>query len=668
MFVYWIQQFEPCFRTANPDSDTQEASSANDETETTKDPGDDAESIHQSDKLSKLTNAFNLLSKEKARLEEAFVKDKKSMREEHEKKLAELGSTLEEMNTLNEKLESQISQLKLKVKEQQLSIDEQSETSSIMLKELQSLLAEERQTVSKQHSRISELEASLSHERSLKNEASKYQSRVGTLEKELLDLSHRLKTAEQRASETPPLINELQKELQEMRASHKLALLTEQNKAREAELRTMEVEKSSEERISNLESKLSDFTDTLSQYECARNENMSSINNLKERVAQLDLENALLSQAVGKNGDDDVNLSVDAIELELQRYKELYKVARAKAGLSVFEEPDSSSDSTAVHDKYKAELRQLKEEFERYKTRAQTLLKNKVRESESSELERLKGLVASLKKELGACNEKIVRLENQIEASESKHETQVRVLKKEHSMLLNRKESEHLTALKELEEALTGQRERMTELLAEKEKEIKELQHTFTPEKYSRRFVSSSNESIDKSPNQGSSFTEPPALSIQSSASGSSSNATLSLDMTSPSSSMPMHIRETISRKDAEIAQSRKERMEAQNLLKTVHESSMMKEMRMQEEIERLRNQIMEYRRREAREGSNVEYVKNVMHQFLLCTSHSAARSSMLDAILTALHFTPSEQAAVKKAQIVITGGAGWFGSWCWQT
>ena len=581
------------------------------------------------------------------------MKDKKTMREEHEQKLADLGNTLEEMNTLNEKLETQIRELKNKVKEQQLSLDEQSETSAIMVKELQSLLAEERQTVAKQRCRISELENSLSHERNLKNEASKYQSRVGTLEKELLELSCRLKTAEQKANETPPLINELQKELHEMRASHKLALITEQNKAREAELRTLEIEKSSEDRISNLESKLSDFTDTLSQYECARNENMSSINNLKERVAQLDLENALLSQAVGKNGGDDINLSVDAIELELQRYKELYKVARAKAGLSVLEESDNPNESAVFRDKCSSELKQLKEEFERYKTRAQTLLKNKVRESDSSELDRLKHLVTSLKKELGACNEKIIILENQIAESQTKYETQIRVLKKDHSMSLNRKESEHLTALKELEEALTRQRERMTELLAEKEKEIKELQQTLTPEEY-RRF-SSSNESIDKTINQGSPLTEP--LSIHSASNG---NVSLNIDV-SPSSTMPMHIRETISRKDAEIAQSRRERIEAQNLLKTVHESSVMKEMKMQEELERLGNQIMEYKRRESREGSNVEYVKNVMHQFLLCTYHSGARSSMLDALLTALHFTPSEQAAVKKAQMVITGGAGWF-------
>merc|ERR550532_2982048 len=120
-----------------------------------------------------------------------------------------------------------------------------------------------------------------------------------------------------------------------------------------------------------------------------------------------------------------------------------------------------------------------------------------------------------------------------------------------------------------------------------------------------------------------------------------------------------MHVRETIARKDAEISQARKERIEAQNLLKSLHENSLMKEMKFQEELDSLANQIAMFKTRESREGSNIEYVKNVMYQFLLCTSASGARSSMLDALLTALHFTSSEQVAVKKAQGIVTGS--WF-------
>ena len=594
-------------------------------------------------RLASLTNAFNLLSKEKTRLEEAFVKDKKAMREEFDNSISELSNRLEDMNSLNEKLEKQIQELKTKVREQQFSLDEQNETSSIMLKELQLLLAEERHKVSKQHSRITDLENTLSNERALKAEALKYQSKVASLEKELEDVAVRLKSSENKANETPQMITEMQKEIQEVRASNKVALLAEQKKAREAELRAQSVEENAEERICNLESKLSQFTDTLSHYESGRVESINAINSLKDRVAQLDLENALLSQAMGKNQTDS-NLSVEAIEVELQRYKELYKVARAKAGLSVLDElnEDINNESTyrSSYEKTVAELGQLKEEFERYKTRAQNLLRNKVRDGENAEIEKLKANIRALKGDLNALHDKNTKLEDELKNTRSKYEMQMKVLKQENGSESEKRENEHKYTLKELEEALVKQRERMRGLLAEKEKEI-----------------------IDLHQNRGSSYPmEKLNVKTGSNDSIDTLNDSVFAAASSPSSSGPqmtMHFREMMARKDAEIKQARNERVEAQNMLKSLTENSMMKEMKYQEEIESLNCRINMLKLRESREGSNIEYVKNVMHRFLLCTSASDGRNSMLDALLTALHFTTSEQLAVKKAQGIST--SSWF-------
>ena len=596
-------------------------------------------------RLTSLTNAFNLLSKEKTRLEEAYVKDKKGMREEFDKNVNELSDRLEDMNSLNEKLETQIRELKSKVREQQSALDEQNETSSIMLKELQILLSEERQKVTKQHARIQDLEGTLTNERALKSEALKYQSKVASLEKELEEVAVRLKASETKANETPHMITELQKEMQEIRASHKVALIAEQNKAKEAELHAQSVEESAEERICNLESKLSQFTETLSQYESVRVESSTAINSLKERVAQLDLENTLLSQAMGKQSQPDSNLSVEGIEFELQRYRELYKVARTKAGLSVLDdinEDNSENSYKASYDKAVAELSQLKEEFERYKSRAQNLLRSKVRDGENAEIERQKGVIKSLKTDLNALHDKKTELENEVKSTKEIYEMQIKVLKQEHSTDMEKREREHTYALKELEEALVKQRERMADLLCEKEKEINELHHH--PQGHF---------SLEKlSPNLNARATSDDSLdTVNDSVFAASGSPTSNIPQ------FPMHVRETLARKEAELKQAKKERVEAQKLLKSFSENAMMKEMKFQEELESLSNQIIMFRLRESREGSNIEYVKNVMHRFLLCTASSDARNSMLDALLTALHFTSAEQLAVKKAQ----ASSKWF-------
>merc|ERR1712226_90852 len=102
---------------------------------------------------------------------------------------------------------------------------------------------------------------------------------------------------------------------------------------------------------------------------------------------------------------------------------------------------------------------------------------SKVRDGENAEIERQKGVIKSLKLDVNSLHDKNAQLENEIKNLKAKYEMQIRILKQEQSNELERRKGEHKYALKELEEALVKQRERISDLLNEKEKEINELQH-----------------------------------------------------------------------------------------------------------------------------------------------------------------------------------------------
>lgn len=97
----------------------------------------------------------------------------------------------------------------------------------------------------------------------------------------------------------------------------------------------MEVSQQSEERISSLESKLSELSEVVGDYERLRYQDQCSIHRLKERVTQLDLENTALAQAThGTDPDrdhDEGNLDAPALVNKITRLKALLKAANQRS-------------------------------------------------------------------------------------------------------------------------------------------------------------------------------------------------------------------------------------------------------------------------------------------------------------------------------------------------
>lgn len=111
----------------------------------------------------------------------------------------------------------------------------------------------------------------------------------------------------QTATEAP--LEELQAELVALKAEHRVALQRENERANEAELRLKEFTRQHEERVATLEARLTDLSLELGNQERTRAADQTAIAKLRDRIAQLDMENSTLAATTSlKEQEDEVRM------------------------------------------------------------------------------------------------------------------------------------------------------------------------------------------------------------------------------------------------------------------------------------------------------------------------------------------------------------------------
>lgn len=98
----------------------------------------------------------------------------------------------------------------------------------------------------------------------------------------------------------------------------------------EAETRLQEIAGQSEQRISELESKVSQLTDMVGNYEKLRYSDQQSIQKLRDRVTQLDQENTALAKVVNTDTIDDKENVDDLVEKLKQLKTSLRKACESR--------------------------------------------------------------------------------------------------------------------------------------------------------------------------------------------------------------------------------------------------------------------------------------------------------------------------------------------------
>ncbi|XP_070610738.1 GRIP and coiled-coil domain-containing protein 1 [Erythrolamprus reginae] len=425
---------------------------------------------------------------------------------------------------------------------------------------------------------------------------------------------------------------ELRAELERLRGHFQAQLLQEAGKAAQAE----EHLRMGEQRGAALEARISEMSELLGAYEKSRQKDQAALRKLKERVAQLDLENkALATAASGLALQDGPSGRVGSLA-ELARVAAAEQAPSLAVGVEALspaevEPGDRGTGSVASSEQ---ELQRLREELERCKARAQGPPKGRSATDGdlARELEESQGQLAELK-------EKYVSLWLSFDAEAKRHREQLEAGKREAALLqqlhrqeLERRLSEGREKALQLEEEVHKQRDRALAVLAEKDREVQRLRVLAAPKAAS-------------GPGSGSGGSGS-AHSDSGVGEDALEEEPLALPLPTPNEPAFLLYAEQLARKEAEVAALRKEKHQLEAEARRLQEKLLEEGERRREEVSALQGHLQKASRDRGREGANLEYLKNIFYRFLTLTD-LLGRQQTLTAILTILHFSPEERRAV---------------------
>ncbi|XP_070803833.1 GRIP and coiled-coil domain-containing protein 1 [Pituophis catenifer annectens] len=441
---------------------------------------------------------------------------------------------------------------------------------------------------------------------------------------------------------------ELRAELERLRGHFQAQLLQEAGKAAQAD----EHLRMGEQRGAALEARISEMSELLGAYEKARQKDQAAIRKLKDRAVQLDLENKTLAVAASGHAAvgltlEDGHLDTNVLRDKVEKLTKLARVAAEHAPSLVGDvealcpaEPPKDTESgdceKATMAYYQQELKQLKEEFERYKVRAQVVLKSKSAKDGNlaKELEESQEQLTELK-------EKYVSLRLSCEAEAKQHQEQLEAKRREVALLqqLHRQElerclSEGQEKVLRLEEEMHKQRNRALAVLAEKDQELQQLRVLAVP------FGLQAPKAATGPGSGGSSSAH------SDSGVGDDALEHLTLPLPAPNEPTFLLYTEQLARKEVEILALKKQKHQLEMEAHQLQEKLLEEGEKHREEVSLLQGHIQKTFRDRSREGANLEYLKNIFYRFLTLTD-LLGRQQTLTAILTILHFSPEERQAV---------------------
>lgn len=612
--------------------------------EDTNEASEDTDEVKQlQEQVETLSASLLTLTEEKSKLEASYVSDKKALKQENEQLTNKIEALEEKLELQGKEIKSQNLELKNKIRAQQLEREKEQTDHVVMLRELQKLVAKEREAKETVENQLDETQFTLKEkERLIPDLCARYDKQIKELNNEIQGLKAELIITEEKSKQPSPMLLDLQKEAAELKAQHRLQLQQDLHRVQDAEEKAKLYNQQSETRISELETKLSELSETVGNYERLRFQDQQTIQKYKERANQLDMENMALARAASSNNDGledleslDVNTIVDRI-IKLKGQLKLVN-ERSERPVNIEEllmQADGEEESPLCR-KYREELEQLRDEFERYRLRAQSVLKNKKENPSSTELEVLKEHLNDLREKLRTqASQTVEEVEHLKQREENLRKTLMAVQEK-HKQEMTQLEGEHHTQLQEYEDEIKKQRDRTISMLAEKDREIQTLRATST-QRLETDYLAQ--------------YRNPDMAGASCERQTSEDEAVERLLRTPPAGQGEMTLlffAQEQARKDVDITTLRKQKRELEVALRELQMSSSMKQEQLHDEIDRLKEEIRKLERSITREGANLEYLKNVTYKFLI-SNDAHGKQQMLNAITTILQFSPQEKSSVQ--------------------
>lgn len=443
--------------------------------------------------------------------------------------------------------------------------------------------------------------------------------------------------------------------------------------------------------MASLEERVSELSELLGACERTRQKDQQTAQRLRERVLQLDTENKTLAIAATSSSSssrtgvgcdiihtlnlDEANLDISMLKDKMEVMKKLLKRATQRnmqgmvieklgeqesgeeeevVGRTKVEESDVERRSALF---YQQELKQVKEEFERYKVRAQVVLKNKNAKdgSQAKELEDARDQLAELK-------EKYINLRIHSDEAEARHRGVLEerhqgalATQQGHKQELDRQEAQHRENFLRLEEELHKQRDRTMALLAEKDQELERLRSAAAANVFG--FTSHHRGGGGGGTSETGAGSQGDDLEFDSQAQEESDFIAQALRLAGPNEPTLLLYAEQLARKEVENGALRRQKRRLEEDVHQLQGKLIANGERHDEEAADLRAELDKRIRDQGRDGANLEYLKNIIYKYLTLQD-TRGRQQTLTAILTILHFSPQEKQAVIKQQ-----AQGWWGA-----
>ncbi|XP_069485625.1 GRIP and coiled-coil domain-containing protein 1 isoform X2 [Ambystoma mexicanum] len=615
--------------------------------------------LQTKNQLATLTNALTTVTQEKSRMEASYQADKRKMKQEMDDLIKKAS---DETKWFEEELKSaqdQLAETKARLITQQHDRAQEQNDHAVMLRELQKLLQAERAQRQDVELKLEDMRGSLAGRVNLEERVGEFEVLVMQLNHELEQRSRELQATKNERSRPDPRLQEMEKEMANMKTHFQTQLQQEMAKTAQIEEHLRLYSQMEEQRVASLESQVSEVSELLGTYEKAKQKDQMTIQKLRDRIVQLDMENKTLAIAASSRSLVEMNmeepsLDINVLKDKMERLKKLLQLAAKKSPqtldieklceIELAKSNDATDGEKATALYYQQELKQLKEEFERYKMRAQVVLKNKNTKDSNlaKELEETQEQVAELK-------EKYIALRLSCEEMERQHAGEMEAKKQElvHLALLHKQELEKCqleyrekTAM--LDEEMHKQRDRTLSLLSEKDLELEQLRSTASCHGFpgNKSFTASAGEANPDNT---------VGLSSQ-------DGLTQALQLNAASEPTFLLYVEQLSRKEVEIGALRKQKHKLEVEVHQLQDKLLVEGEQHRDQVSALQGLLQKDLRDKGREGANLEYLKNIVYRFLTLPD-LFGRQQTLSAILTILHFSPEEKRVVLQHQ---SGGSWW--------
>ncbi|KAG0722611.1 GRIP and coiled-coil domain-containing protein 1 [Chionoecetes opilio] len=484
-----------------------------------------------------------------------------------------------------------------------------------------------------------------------------YEKRMTDLQSELEQVRSRLKKAEKQVQE-PPLLRKMQGQMEELRCQHSQAMHQERTHASAVEESSRDLAEVHDERVSSLETRLADLSLTVAAYDRTKQDHLTAIQTLKDKVSELAQENTyLLSRLEPDTDSSEADISTLCQHITKLRHQLITATLHSQHPVDV---ESLLNGGENIHMRCQQEYDQLKEEFENYKISSK-------QQSKSAKESVCKGECG---KQIDDLRQKVRSLTSAAQLAADSHSQQVAALRKECAALkasyesqLRRLEGDSRAAVAALEQQLSLQQQRSLATLSERDLEIQRL----TEEIHKKDKAPPQHQHARDAPQAPSTPVTAPRHqhardSTRTSPGLSSGLGTLEataalLSRVSGGSDGPLlHHLEELARKDQEISQLHREKRQLETTMREVQMAAIVRQQAQQDAMEALEEEAERHRRNVSREGENLEYLKNVVLQYMV-SSDAESRQLMLNAITTILKFTSKETESVKRYNAL----------WWWQ-